>query len=166
MVFPPVAETACSISAPVLPRPLGSSLLWTKLLVLRYGGLRLYRRALPLFYGLIVGGSLASCAWPLVSAIFGMPSYNAFGWWVGSPDAPRSISPAVPSATGDLTVPSLLLYSPTVPGFQRSIPGQQERASCPQASRGARPLTAAPSGARVRVALSREGNEMSFGGKP
>ena len=51
-----------------------------KLLVLRYGGLRLYRRALPLFYGLIVGEALVGCAWPIIGAITGAPIYNAFAW--------------------------------------------------------------------------------------
>ncbi len=51
-----------------------------KLLVFRYGGLRLYQRVLPLFYGLIVGESLVACTWPIVGAITGAPIYNAFGW--------------------------------------------------------------------------------------
>lgn len=50
-----------------------------KLLVLRYGGLRLYQRTVPLFYGFIVGGSIVSCVWPLLSAALGLPIYNAFG---------------------------------------------------------------------------------------
>jgi hypothetical protein len=50
-----------------------------KLLVLRYGGLRLYQRALPFFFGLIVGGAIVSCIWPLLSAALGLPIYNAFG---------------------------------------------------------------------------------------
>ncbi len=51
-----------------------------KLFVLRYGGLRVYRAALPFFLGLIVGGAIVSCAWPLLSAALGLPIYNAFGW--------------------------------------------------------------------------------------
>ena len=50
-----------------------------KLAVLRYGGLRLYRQSLPLFYGLILGESMVGCAWPLVGLIFKVPSYNFFG---------------------------------------------------------------------------------------
>jgi hypothetical protein len=50
-----------------------------KLAVLRYGGLRLYRQVLPLFYGLILGESIVGCAWPLIGLIFKVPSYNFFG---------------------------------------------------------------------------------------
>jgi len=50
-----------------------------KFFVLKYGGLRLYQRTVPLFYGFIVGGSIISCSWPLLSAILGLPIYNAFG---------------------------------------------------------------------------------------
>lgn len=48
--------------------------------VLRYGGLRLYRRALPLFFGLILGESIVGCSWPLIGLIFDVPSYNFFGF--------------------------------------------------------------------------------------
>lgn len=62
-------------------------LVWTPMLiawaakvgVLRYGGLRLYRQVLPLFYGLILGESIVGCAWPLVGLILNVPSYNFFG---------------------------------------------------------------------------------------
>jgi hypothetical protein len=47
--------------------------------VLRYGGLRLYRRALPFFFGLILGESMPGCAWSLVGLIFHVPSYSFFG---------------------------------------------------------------------------------------
>ena len=47
--------------------------------VLRYGGLRLYRRALPLSYGLILGESMFGCTWPLVGLIFHVPTYSFFG---------------------------------------------------------------------------------------
>ena len=63
-------------------------LVWTPMLiawllktaVLRYGGLRLYRQVLPLFYGLILGECVVGCAWPIIGVIFGVPSYNAFGF--------------------------------------------------------------------------------------
>ncbi len=51
-----------------------------KVLVLRYGGLRLYRQVLPLFYGLILGQSMVGCTWPLIGVIFGVPNYNSFGF--------------------------------------------------------------------------------------
>ena len=47
--------------------------------VLRYGGLRLYRRALPLFFGLILGESMPGCAWSLIGLIFHVPNYSFFG---------------------------------------------------------------------------------------
>jgi len=50
-----------------------------KLLVLRYGGLRLYQRALPFFFGVIVGGAIVSCIWPLLCAALGLPIYDAHG---------------------------------------------------------------------------------------
>jgi len=51
-----------------------------KILVLRYGGLRFYRRVLPLFFGLILGECMVGCAWPLIGLIFNVPSYNFFGY--------------------------------------------------------------------------------------
>ncbi len=48
-------------------------------LVLRYGGLRFYRRALPFFFGLILGESMLGCTWPIIGLIFNVPSYNFFG---------------------------------------------------------------------------------------
>jgi hypothetical protein len=50
-----------------------------KALVLRYGGLRLYRQALPFFYGLILGESVIGCGWPIVGLITGMPTYSFWG---------------------------------------------------------------------------------------
>jgi len=62
-------------------------LVWASMLVawaakvglLRYGGLRVYRDALPFFYGLILGEALVGCCWPLVGLVFHVPSYNFFG---------------------------------------------------------------------------------------
>ncbi len=53
-----------------------------KLIVLRYGGLRLYRRVLPLFLGLILGQAVMGCAWTLVGLATGKPYYNVltFGY--------------------------------------------------------------------------------------
>jgi hypothetical protein len=50
-----------------------------KAAVLRYGGLRFYRRVLPFFFGLILGESMPGCAWSLVGLIFHVPSYSFFG---------------------------------------------------------------------------------------
>jgi hypothetical protein len=50
-----------------------------KLAILRYGGLQLYRRALPLFFGLILGETIIGCAWPIIGIIFDMPNYSFWG---------------------------------------------------------------------------------------
>ena len=50
-----------------------------KLIILRYGGLQLYRRALPLFFGLILGEAVVGCAWPIVGLIFDVPTYSFWG---------------------------------------------------------------------------------------
>lgn len=47
--------------------------------VLRYGGLRLYRRALPFFFGLILGECIPGVTWPLIGLVFHVPSYSFFG---------------------------------------------------------------------------------------
>ncbi len=47
--------------------------------LLRYGGLQSYRRALPLFFGLILGEAVVGCAWPLVGLIFKVPTYSFWG---------------------------------------------------------------------------------------
>ena len=50
-----------------------------KSLVLRYGGLRLYRQVLPLFYGLILGESVIGCGWTFVALAFGIRTYSFWG---------------------------------------------------------------------------------------
>ena len=50
-----------------------------KTLILRYGGLQTYRRALPLFFGLILGESVVGCAWPIVGLLFDLPTYSFWG---------------------------------------------------------------------------------------
>lgn len=50
-----------------------------KSLILRYGGLRLYRQALPFFYGLILGESVIGCGWTFIGLIFGVPTYSFWG---------------------------------------------------------------------------------------
>lgn len=59
------------------------SLLWLplmvawviKLVLLRYGGLRAYRQALPLFLGVILGECILGSLWTLVGITFGIPTY-------------------------------------------------------------------------------------------
>jgi hypothetical protein len=48
-------------------------------LTMRYGGLRAYRRFLPLFLGLILGDCVMGCLWGLLSLLLNMRTYNFFG---------------------------------------------------------------------------------------
>jgi len=46
---------------------------WTaKLLILRYGGLRAYRKALPFFFGLILGDFVLASFWTIIGIVFNM----------------------------------------------------------------------------------------------
>ena len=67
-----------------------ANLVWVPLLIawvvkttiLRYGGLKVYRSALPLFFGLIVGELTMGCLWGIVGIIgvrYNLPYYNFFG---------------------------------------------------------------------------------------
>ncbi|MDX1931020.1 MAG: DUF6785 family protein [Capsulimonadales bacterium] len=49
-----------------------------KVLILRYGGLPLFRALLPLFYGVILGECVAGSLWTLLSMASGIPMY---GFW-------------------------------------------------------------------------------------
>jgi hypothetical protein len=46
-----------------------------KLTILRYGGLKLYKQALPLFLGLILGECVVGSFWTIWGIIFRIPSY-------------------------------------------------------------------------------------------
>jgi hypothetical protein len=46
-----------------------------KLVMLRYGGLKLYRRALPFFLGIILGECIVGSFWTIWGIIFNLPSY-------------------------------------------------------------------------------------------
>jgi hypothetical protein len=50
-----------------------------KVSVLRYGGLRLYREALPFFLGLILGDVTMGTLWSLIGILIGTPTYNFWG---------------------------------------------------------------------------------------
>jgi hypothetical protein len=50
-----------------------------KLLVVRYGGLPLYRRLLPFFLGLILGEAVVGMGWSLVGVMFNIPAYSFWG---------------------------------------------------------------------------------------
>ncbi len=49
-----------------------------KLLILRYGGLKLYSKALPFFLGLILGDYTIGASWALIAVIFNIPTYQIF----------------------------------------------------------------------------------------
>jgi hypothetical protein len=49
-----------------------------KVLVLRYGGIKLFRRLIPFFIGLILGDYIISCLWTLLGLYLDIPTYRAF----------------------------------------------------------------------------------------
>ena len=63
-----------------------TNLVWVPLLIawaikvwiLRYGGLRVYRNAMPFFLGMIVGELMMGCLWGIIGISFDIPYYNFF----------------------------------------------------------------------------------------
>ncbi len=49
-----------------------------KLLILRYGGVRLYRRGIPFAVGLILGDYVVAIAWSLIGLVLGQQTYSVF----------------------------------------------------------------------------------------
>ncbi|MGB9619915.1 MAG: DUF6785 family protein, partial [Armatimonadota bacterium] len=49
-----------------------------KLVILRYGGLRLYRQSLPFFLGLVLGDYVTGALWSLVGVTFNLSTYQIF----------------------------------------------------------------------------------------
>jgi hypothetical protein len=49
-----------------------------KLLVLRYGGLKSYRRSLPFFLGLVLGDYVTGAVWALIGVYGNVPAYGIF----------------------------------------------------------------------------------------
>lgn len=49
-----------------------------KLILIRYGGIKAYRAALPFFLGLILGDYVISSLWALAGSIFGIQMYRCF----------------------------------------------------------------------------------------
>ena len=47
-----------------------------KALLLKHGGIRAYRRAIPFFIGMVLGQALIGCFWPLLSMVFRIPVYS------------------------------------------------------------------------------------------
>ncbi len=48
----------------------------TKWLILRHGGIRAYRKAVPFFIGLVLGEALMGCFWPLLSLVLRSAVYS------------------------------------------------------------------------------------------
>lgn len=49
-----------------------------KVLLLRYGGLRAYSTALPIFLGFILGDCVIGGIWSLVNMILGVPTFSVW----------------------------------------------------------------------------------------
>lgn len=49
-----------------------------KTLIIRYGGIRGYRSALPFFLGLVLGDFIASSLWALAGSVLGVTMYRCF----------------------------------------------------------------------------------------
>jgi len=50
----------------------------TKLLILKFGGVRKYRQWLPFFIGLLLGDYVIASIWSIIGTIIGMPMYRVF----------------------------------------------------------------------------------------
>ena len=65
----------------------GMNIIWSclfiswliKLIILKYGGLRVHRQAIPFFLGLILGEFTAGSLWTIIGIVFGIQTY---GFWV------------------------------------------------------------------------------------
>jgi hypothetical protein len=49
-----------------------------KAIILRLGGVRLYRKAVPFFLGLILGDYTLGCIWSLIGIVFEIPTYGVW----------------------------------------------------------------------------------------
>jgi hypothetical protein len=47
-----------------------------KLLILKYGGLSIHRKAVPLFFGLILGQFIIGSLWTILGVLFNTPVYG------------------------------------------------------------------------------------------
>ncbi len=50
-----------------------------KVLTLKFGGLRLYKTAVPFFFGLILGEMMIGCLWSLIGLAFDIPYFSFWG---------------------------------------------------------------------------------------
>ena len=49
-----------------------------KWLILKHGGVKAYRRAIPFFVGLVLGEALLGCFWPIVSLVLRSSVYSFY----------------------------------------------------------------------------------------
>ena len=49
-----------------------------KVSILRFGGLKLYKAALPFFFGIILGDFLIGGVWTLLGLFYGIPIYSVW----------------------------------------------------------------------------------------
>ena len=49
-----------------------------KVIIVRYGGIKLYRQMLPFFLGLVLGDYVVSSLWALAGSILGVQMYRCF----------------------------------------------------------------------------------------
>ncbi len=49
-----------------------------KWIILRHGGLKAYRKAVPFFLGLILGEYVVGCIWSVIGVVFGIPVYSVW----------------------------------------------------------------------------------------
>jgi len=49
-----------------------------KVIILRYGGIRVYRRSVPLFIGFVLGEYVIGCSWSILGTVLGMRMYAFF----------------------------------------------------------------------------------------
>ena len=61
----------------IIPNTYSIFLSWlAKWLILRHGGLKAYRQAVPFFIGLILGEFIAGGLWSIIGIVFEMPVYR------------------------------------------------------------------------------------------
>jgi len=49
-----------------------------KWIILKQGGLKAYRKAVPFFGGLILGEYVVGCIWSVIGVVFGIPVYSVW----------------------------------------------------------------------------------------
>ena len=49
-----------------------------KFIILKTGGVRLYRKAVPAFMGLILGDYTLGCIWSIIGIVYEMPTYGVW----------------------------------------------------------------------------------------